>query len=174
VVTESDLEPGSGDTLEQAAEAVKLRLAEALKALEQQHRWPVLMKGIGLAVVQTLLLGLALWGLWRLADVVLDRLTELRNARAGMARTWALELAEHGITVNVVAPGPILTDNFWGIVPKGSAQEDDLARRIPVGRLGTPQDVTRAFMFLADPDAGFITGQTLFVCGGASIGTVPI
>ena len=61
VVTESDLEPGSGDTLEQAAEAVKLRLAEALKALEQQHRWPVLMKGIGLAVVQTLLLGLA----WR-------------------------------------------------------------------------------------------------------------
>ena len=89
MVTESDLEPGSGDTLEQAAEAVKLRLAEALKALEQQHRWPVLMKGIGLAVVQTLLLGLALWGLWRLADVVLDRLTELRNARAGMARTWA-------------------------------------------------------------------------------------
>ncbi len=92
----------------------------------------------------------------------------------GMARTWALELAEHGITVNVVAPGPILTDNFWGIVPKGSTQEDDLARRIPVGRLGTVQDVTRAFMFLADPDAGFITGQTLFVCGGASIGTVPI
>ena len=40
--------------------------------------------------------------------------------------------------------------------------------------LGTVQDVTRAFMFLADPDAGFITGQTLFVCGGASIGTVPI
>ncbi|MBA4491087.1 SDR family oxidoreductase [Paracoccus sp. S1E-3] len=92
----------------------------------------------------------------------------------GMARTWALELAEHGITVNVVAPGPILTDNFWGIVPKGSAQEDDLARRIPVGRLGTVGDVTRAFMFLADPDAGFITGQTLFVCGGASIGAVPI
>ncbi|NHF72856.1 SDR family oxidoreductase [Paracoccus xiamenensis] len=92
----------------------------------------------------------------------------------GMARTWALELAEHGITVNVVAPGPILTDNFWGIVPKGSAQEGDLARRIPVGRLGTVNDVSRAFMFLADPDAGFITGQTLFVDGGASIGTVPI
>ena len=92
----------------------------------------------------------------------------------GMARTWALELAEHGITVNVVAPGPILTDNFWGIVPKGSEQEADLAKRIPVGRLGTVRDVTRTFMFLADPDAGFITGQTLFVCGGASIGTVPI
>ena len=89
VVTESDLEPGSGETLEQVAEAVKLRLAQALKAMEQQYRWPVLMKGIGLAVLQTLLLGLALWGLWRLADGVLNRLTALRNARAGMARTWA-------------------------------------------------------------------------------------
>jgi len=59
-------------------------------------------------------------------------------------------------------------------VPKGSAQEEDLSRRIPVGRLGRVEDVTRAFMFLAEPEAGFITGQTLFVCGGASIGTVPI
>jgi 3-oxoacyl-[acyl-carrier protein] reductase len=92
----------------------------------------------------------------------------------GMARTWALELAPHGITVNVVAPGPVLTDNFWGIVPKGSEQEADLAARLPVGRLGTPADVTRAFMFFADPDAGFVTGQTLYVCGGASIGGVPI
>ncbi|WP_323039664.1 SDR family NAD(P)-dependent oxidoreductase [Gemmobacter sp.] len=92
----------------------------------------------------------------------------------GMARTWALELAPHGITVNVVAPGPILTDNFWGIIPKGSAQETDLAARLPVGRLGTSADVTRAFLFFADPAAGFITGQTLYVCGGASIGGVPI
>ncbi|WP_028029457.1 SDR family oxidoreductase [Gemmobacter nectariphilus] len=92
----------------------------------------------------------------------------------GMARTWALELAPHGITVNVVAPGPILTDNFWGIIPKGSAQETDLASRLPVGRLGTSADVTRAFLFFADPEAGFVTGQTLYVCGGASIGGVPI
>jgi len=92
----------------------------------------------------------------------------------GMARTWALELAPHGITVNVVAPGPVLTDNFWGLVPQGSEQEADLARRLPVGRLGTPADVTRAFMFFADPEAGFVTGQTLYVCGGASIGSVPI
>ena len=92
----------------------------------------------------------------------------------GMARTWALELAENGITVNVVAPGPVLTDNFWGIVPKGSEREADLAHRLPVGRLGTPADVTRAFMFFAAPEAGFVTGQTLYVCGGASIGGVPI
>lgn len=92
----------------------------------------------------------------------------------GMARTWALELAPHGITVNVVAPGPIQTDNFWGIVPKGSDQESDLATRIPVRRLGTVEDVSKAFLFFADPDNGFVTGQTLYVCGGASVGSVPI
>lgn len=90
----------------------------------------------------------------------------------GMARTWALELAKHQITVNVVAPGPILTDNFWGIVPKGSDAESALATRIPVGRLGTVEDVTNAFMFFSDPKNGFVTGQTLYVCGGASVGTL--
>ncbi|WP_157019067.1 SDR family NAD(P)-dependent oxidoreductase [Mesorhizobium xinjiangense] len=92
----------------------------------------------------------------------------------GMARTWALELAPHQITVNVVAPGPILTDNFWGIIPKGSQQEAELASRIPVGRLGEVEDVTNAFMFFADPKSGFVTGQTLYVCGGASVGSLQI
>ena len=92
----------------------------------------------------------------------------------GMARTWALELAPHGITVNVVAPGPIRTDNFWGIVEKNSQQETDLADRIPVQRLGEVGDVTRAFLFFCDPENSFVTGQTLYVCGGASIGSVPI
>jgi NAD(P)-dependent dehydrogenase (short-subunit alcohol dehydrogenase family) len=92
----------------------------------------------------------------------------------GMARTWALELAPHGITVNVVAPGPILTDNFWGIIPKGSEREAELAKRIPVGRLGTVEDVTNAFLFFCDPANSFVTGQTLYVCGGASIGSVTL
>jgi NAD(P)-dependent dehydrogenase (short-subunit alcohol dehydrogenase family) len=92
----------------------------------------------------------------------------------GMARTWALELAPHGITVNVVAPGPILTDNFWGVIPKGSDRESDLAKRIPVGRLGTVEDVSNAFLFFCDPASGFVTGQTLFVCGGASVGSLSL
>jgi NAD(P)-dependent dehydrogenase (short-subunit alcohol dehydrogenase family) len=90
----------------------------------------------------------------------------------GMARTWALELAPHGITVNVVAPGPVLTDNFWGIIPKGSTREADLAKKLPVGRLGTVQDISNAFLFFCDPENGFVTGQTLYVCGGASVGTL--
>jgi 3-oxoacyl-[acyl-carrier protein] reductase len=90
----------------------------------------------------------------------------------GMARTWALELAPHGITVNVVAPGPIQTDNFWGIIPKGSEREADLANRIPVGRLGSVDDVSNAFLFFCDPASSFVTGQTLYVCGGTSIGMI--
>ncbi len=92
----------------------------------------------------------------------------------GMARTWALELAPHGITVNVVAPGPVQTDNFWGIIPKGSEREAALAERLPVGRLGTPRDVSNAFLYFCDPENGFVTGQTLYVCGGSSVGTLAL
>lgn len=92
----------------------------------------------------------------------------------GMARTWALELAPKGITVNVVAPGPIQTPMFHDVVPAGSEREQKLAANIPVGRIGRPDDVTRAVMFFADAANGFVTGQTLYVCGGASVGTLTI
>jgi len=92
----------------------------------------------------------------------------------GMARTWALELAQHGITVNVVAPGPVQTDNFWGIIEKGSAREEELAKRIPVGRVGTVRDISNAFLYFCDPENGFVTGQTLYVCGGGSVGTLAL
>ena len=93
----------------------------------------------------------------------------------GLARTWALELAPDGITVNVVAPGPIAgTAMFHDVVPAGSDRETALARAIPVGRLGTPADVARAVAFLADDASDFITGQTLFVCGGSSVGSLTI
>jgi NAD(P)-dependent dehydrogenase (short-subunit alcohol dehydrogenase family) len=88
----------------------------------------------------------------------------------GMARTWALELAPFGITVNVVAPGPIRTANFHSVVPEGSPQVERIAQAIPVRRLGAVDDVARAVMFFADRDAGFVTGQVLYVCGGTSVG----
>ena len=92
----------------------------------------------------------------------------------GMARTWALELAPQGITVNVVAPGPIKTANFHGIVPEGSPQVERIAQAIPVKRLGQPDDVARAVLFFAHRDAGFVTGQVLYVCGGTSVGTLTL
>ena len=88
----------------------------------------------------------------------------------GMARTWALELAPEGITVNVVAPGPIRTGMFHAVVPVGSDKERALAAAVPVGRLGEAADVARAVRFFADADAGFVTGQVLYVCGGTSVG----
>ncbi len=87
----------------------------------------------------------------------------------GMARTWALELAPKGITVNVVAPGPTLTDNFWGIVPKDSEAQHTMADRIPVKRLGTREDIANAVAFFLDEKSSFVTGQVLYVCGGASL-----
>ena len=93
----------------------------------------------------------------------------------GLARTWALELAPAGITVNVVAPGPIAgTRMFRDVIEAGSGREERLAASIPVRRLGRPEDVARAVLFFADAGSGFITGQTLFVCGGASVGSLPI
>ena len=93
----------------------------------------------------------------------------------GMARTWALELAPYGITVNVVAPGPIAdTEMFESVMSPESERAKKLAQSIPLGRLGKSADVARAVTFFSSPDADFITGQTLYVCGGASIGSISI
>ncbi|MBR1225732.1 MULTISPECIES: SDR family oxidoreductase [unclassified Bradyrhizobium] len=97
-----------------------------------------------------------------------------KSGMLGMARTWALETAAHGITVNVVAPGPVETDMFHEVIPQGSPKVDQLARSIPVGRIGRPNDVARAVMFFSSRDADFITGQALYVCGGASIGSIAL
>jgi NAD(P)-dependent dehydrogenase (short-subunit alcohol dehydrogenase family) len=98
-----------------------------------------------------------------------------KGGMIGMARTWALELAADGITVNVIAPGPISgTDMFHAVVPKDSDREKALAADIPVQRLGRPDDVARAVMFFCEPANGFVTGQTLYVCGGASLGSIVI
>ena len=93
----------------------------------------------------------------------------------GMARTWALELGPLGVTVNVIAPGPVeATDQFHAVLPEGDPRIEQLANTVPVRRLGRPEDVARAVLFFAEPAAGFITGQTLFVCGGTSVGGLQI
>jgi 3-oxoacyl-[acyl-carrier protein] reductase len=106
----------------------------------------------------------------------LARRTVYSSTKAGMlglARTWALELGAHGITVNVVAPGPIeATEMFHEILPVDSPKLPRIIESIPVKRLGRPEDVARAVLFFVAPDAGFVTGQTLFVCGGTSVGSI--
>ena len=87
-----------------------------------------------------------------------------------MARTAAMELAPHGITVNAVGPGLIATDLTRSVidVPANAAQD---LRQIPIGRFGTPDDVAGAVAYLVSPDAAWITGHLLVVDGGQTLGT---
>src|SRR5258705_154283 len=66
------------------------------------------------------------------------------------------------------------TEMFRSIVPKDSEREKALAAAIPVKRLGRSADVARAVMFFCDRANGFVTGQTLYICGGASVGMLAI
>jgi len=63
---------------------------------------------------------------------------------------------------------------FHEIVPEGSDRKKKLADAIPVKRIGVAGDVANAVLFFLSPDSGFVTGQTLYVCGGTSIGSVVI
>ncbi|MFU1997863.1 SDR family oxidoreductase [Bordetella avium] len=86
----------------------------------------------------------------------------------GMTRTWALELAPAGITVNAIAPGPIETDFFAGA--NDAERTRALLASIPVNRMGRPEDVAHAVAYFMDERCGFVTGQTHFVCGGMTVG----
>lgn len=97
-----------------------------------------------------------------------------KSALVSFTRSWGLELATTGITVNAVAPGPIETALFRENNPPGSAGERRYLSAIPMGRLGRPEEVAAAITFLLSEEVGFITGQTLFIDGGASIGRLPV
>ncbi len=81
----------------------------------------------------------------------------------GMTKSWAKELGRKGITANAVAPGFIQTDMTAAMPEKVLAA---MSEKTPVGRLGTPADIAKAYLFLASDDADFITGQVLGVDGG--------
>ncbi|MCF0234021.1 MAG: 3-oxoacyl-[acyl-carrier-protein] reductase [Thermoguttaceae bacterium] len=82
----------------------------------------------------------------------------------GFTRTIAKELANRNITVNAVCPGFVETDMTAELIKLGGVQE--IVKRIPVGRLGQPEDIANAVLFFASPDASFVTGQIIAVDGG--------
>ncbi len=88
----------------------------------------------------------------------------------GMTKTWALEMAPFGITVNAIGPGPIATELFTSGNPPGHPKTIKIIQNIPVQRMGQPEDVAHAVASLLDDRAGFITGQIHFVCGGMTVG----
>lgn len=94
-----------------------------------------------------------------------------KAALVAYTRSWALELGEHGITVNAISPGPVITELFT----KHQKPEviEKLVALSVVGRAGRPDDVARAAMFFLSPENSYVTGQTLHVCGGSSLGGAP-
>lgn len=92
-----------------------------------------------------------------------------KSALIGCTKTWALELASDAITVNAIAPGPIETELFRKTRPVGGKEEKALLEKIPLQRIGKPEDIAAAVEFLISENASFITGQVLYVDGGASI-----
>jgi 3-oxoacyl-[acyl-carrier protein] reductase len=87
-----------------------------------------------------------------------------KHAIESYSRSAALEMGRYGITVNIISPGPVQT----GYIPPES--EDEIAAKTPLGRVGYPEDISDAIIFLASEQAHWITGQLLYVGGGWRIG----
>ena len=109
-----------------------------------------------------------------LAEIAMPNAVAYSTTKGGIksfTRILALELAPHGINVNAIGPGPIMT----ALAKKTLKEKDRIAREamIPLGRYGLPEDLIGPTVFLASSDSDYITGQTLYVDGGFLISGVP-
>ena len=141
----------------------------------------VMQVNLGAAVlcVQACLPGMRRAGFGRIVTISselalgLPTRTAYGGAKAALlsaTRTWAMELAADGITANAIAPGPVNTGLFTRNNPPGSGERARKLAKIPLGRFGEPHDVANAVAFFMAPETGYVTGQTLFVDGGSSLG----
>jgi NAD(P)-dependent dehydrogenase (short-subunit alcohol dehydrogenase family) len=152
-------------TIEQLDQVLDLNLRVALQTAQaalphmKQQRWG--------RIVQTS----------SLVTVGVPFRTSYAAAKSGLisfTRSWSLELAPHAITVNAVAPGPVETELFNTNNPPGSESRQRYIDNIPLRRTGTPDELAAINAFLLGEDSGFITGQTIYVDGGSSIGHAPV
>ncbi|MDC0721134.1 SDR family oxidoreductase [Nannocystis bainbridge] len=93
-----------------------------------------------------------------------------KAAVRSFARTWTTDLKDRKIRVNAISPGPIDTPGLNGMVPADQAEglKASLVSQVPLGRLGKPEEIARAALFLASDDSTFVTGIELFVDGGVA------
>ncbi|WP_199256464.1 SDR family oxidoreductase [Mycolicibacterium mengxianglii] len=92
-----------------------------------------------------------------------------KAAIRSFGRTWAAELASRDIRVNTVVPGPVETPGLKGLAPAGAEQDllDAEAAKVPLGRVGRPEEIAAAVLFLASDQSSFMTGAEMFVDGGS-------
>lgn len=92
-----------------------------------------------------------------------------KAAIRSFGRTWAAELVDREIRVNTIVPGPIETPGLTGLAPAGQEQAllDGEASKVPMGRVGRPEEIAAAVLFLASAQSSFMTGTEMFVDGGA-------
>jgi hypothetical protein len=94
-----------------------------------------------------------------------------KAAVRNFARSWILDLKDRGIRVNAISPGPILTPGLTDLADTPEAKQallDYLKSQVPLGRIGDPDEIGKAAVFLASDDASFVNGVELFVDGGAA------
>lgn len=94
-----------------------------------------------------------------------------KAAVRNFARSWILDVKDRGIRINVISPGPIETPGLRDLADTPDAQQgllDYLASQVPLGRVGTPDEIGKAAVFLASDDSSFVNGIELFVDGGVA------
>ncbi|OPZ21468.1 MAG: 3-oxoacyl-(acyl-carrier-protein) reductase FabG [candidate division BRC1 bacterium ADurb.BinA364] len=96
-----------------------------------------------------------------------------KSALVSCTQSWALELARFGITVNAVSPGPTSTELFNRNNPPGSDGYKRYTGMVPMKRVAPPEEIAAAVCFFLSEEASFVTGQNLYVDGGASVGPPP-
>jgi NAD(P)-dependent dehydrogenase (short-subunit alcohol dehydrogenase family) len=132
--------------------------------LAMKYEIPAMLRGGGGAIVNVSSTA-AQWPVAGLAGYV-----SAKSALDGLTRTAALDYAARGVRVNALAPGPVLTEN---LDRAGPAVQQRVAASVPMRRLGRPEDVAAAVVWLCGPGAGFVTGATLAVDGGLLAGMPP-
>jgi NAD(P)-dependent dehydrogenase (short-subunit alcohol dehydrogenase family) len=147
-------------------EAFDSGLAVSLRGvfLSMREEIPAIVRSGGGAVVNTSSTA-GLQGVGGLASYV-----AAKHGIEGLTKVAALDYAGHGVRVNAVAPGPILTDN---LKRAGTAAQQAAATAMPLQRVGQPEEVAAAVVWLCSEPAGFITGTTLTIDGGKLAGTPP-